>query len=232
MVQRILVVDNNPQIVRLVSSCLEEAGFVTLMAYNSDGALGAVRREPLDLVVLDVTLPGQNGLDITRWLRADPHMAGVPVLMLTPGVEDLDQVLGLEMGLDDFLTKPFNLRDLMARVRAILRRTVSGPHPPPILQIGSLRLDMDHHFLSVEGQAIELTPTEFSVLQTLMRNPDHAFTRSQLIEQALGYSYNGQERTLDTHIKNLRKKIERNPAEPRYLKTVFGVGYRLGRQGP
>ena len=231
MAQRILVVDDDKQIVQLVSASLEEAGFATLKAYDGDGALGAVRSEPPDLVVLDVTLPGRDGLEITRWLRADPHMAGVPILMLTPGVEDLDQILGLEIGADDYLTKPFNLRDLLARVRAILRRTAGDLRPPKILQVGGLRLDLDHHFLSVDGQAVELTPTEFSLLRVLMQNPDHAFTRAQLIEQALGYTYDGLERTLDSHIKNLRKKIEPNPAEPRYLKTVFGVGVSAAKAG-
>jgi two-component system alkaline phosphatase synthesis response regulator PhoP len=229
-VQRILVVDDDKQIVRLVSSYLEEAGFAVLTAYDGETAIHTVRREHPDLIVLDVMLPGHDGMEITRWLRADPHVAGIPILMLTARVEDVDKIVGLEIGADDYLTKPFNPREVLARVRAILRR-VGGLTPPQILQIGELRLDIDHHFVSVQGQAVELTPTEFTLLQTLMQNPDHAFTRAELIEKALGYTYEGMERTLDSHIKNLRKKIELDPAEPHYLETVFGVGYRLRRNG-
>jgi len=229
-VQRILVVDDDKQIVRLVSSYLEEAGFAVLAAFDGETAMHTIRREHPDLIVLDVMLPGHDGMEITRWLRGDPHVAGIPILMLTARVEDVDKIVGLEIGADDYLTKPFNPREVLARVRAILRR-VGGLTPPQILQIGALRLDVDHHFVSVDGQAVELTPTEFILLQTLMQNPDHAFTRAELIEKALGYTYEGMERTLDSHIKNLRKKIEVDPAEPHYLETVFGVGYRLRRNG-
>jgi len=229
-VQRILVVDDDKQIVRLVSSYLEEAGFAVLAAFDGESAMHTIRREHPDLIVLDVMLPGHDGMEITRWLRGDPHVAGIPILMLTARVEDVDKIVGLEIGADDYLTKPFNPREVLARVRAILRR-VGGLTPPQILQIGALRLDVDHHFVSVDGQAVELTPTEFTLLQTLMQNPDHAFTRAELIEKALGYTYEGMERTLDSHIKNLRKKIEVDPAEPHYLETVFGVGYRLRRNG-
>jgi two-component system, OmpR family, alkaline phosphatase synthesis response regulator PhoP len=231
MVQRILVVDDDKQIVRLVSSYLEEAGFVVLTAYDGEAAIHSIRRDHPDLIVLDLMLPGRDGLEITRWLRADPHVAGIPILMLTARVEDVDKILGLELGADDYLTKPFNPREVLARVRAILRRVGGGLGQPQILQIGGLRLDVDHHFISVDGQAVDLTPTEFTLLQTLMENPDHAFTRTELIEKALGYTYEGMERTLDSHIKNLRKKIEADPAEPHYLETVFGVGYRLRRNG-
>jgi len=232
MAQRILVVDDDKQIVRLVSSYLEDAGFLTLAAHDGETAMHALRAERPDLVVLDIGLPGHDGLDITRWLRADPYLANIPILMLTARVEDVDKIVGLEMGADDYLTKPFNPREVLARVRAILRRATAQANLPHILQVGELRLDIDRHLLSVRGAAVDLTPTEFSISQTLMENPDHAFTRSELIEKALGYTYEGMERTLDSHIKNLRKKIELDPAQPRYLETVFGVGYRFKKNEP
>ncbi len=147
--------------------------------------------------------------------------------MLTARVEDTDKILGLELGADDYLTKPFNPREVVARVRAILRRAggaVIGSH---VLVVGAVRLDLDGHTLQVDDQPVEVTPTEFELLRALMSNPNHAFTRSELIEKALGYAYEGLERTLDSHIKNLRKKIEEDPAQPRYIETVFGVGYRM-----
>lgn len=232
MAQRILVVDDDRQIVRLVSSYLEDAGFLTLAAHDGDTAMHALRAERPDLVVLDIGLPGHDGLDITRWLRADPHLANIPILMLTARVEDVDKIVGLEMGADDYLTKPFNPREVLARVRAILRRTAASASLPHIVQVGELRLDIDRHLLSVRGAAVDLTPTEFSILQSLMENPDHAFTRSELIEKALGYTYEGMERTLDSHVKNLRKKIELDPTQPQYLETVFGVGYRFKKSEP
>jgi two-component system alkaline phosphatase synthesis response regulator PhoP len=172
-------------------------------------------------------LPGLDGWDITRWMRSDEHLATIPILMLTARVEDTDKILGLELGADDYLTKPFNPHEVVARVRAILRRTSGGGHPPHILQVGELSLDVDQHLLTVSGEPVEVTPTEFALLQTLMTHPHHAFTRAELLEKALGYSYEGIERTLDSHIKNLRKKIEPDASHPRYLETVFGIGYRM-----
>lgn len=222
MAPRILVVDDDKQIVRLVQSYLEQAGFAVLAAYDGEHALRVIRHERPDLVVLDLMLPRRDGWDITRVLRADEHLATIPILMLTARVEDTDKILGLELGADDYLTKPFNPREVVARVRAILRRASRAPAGPRVLEIGVVRLDVDRHALDVQGSAVEATPTEFELLRALMENPDHAFTRAELIEQALGYSYEGLERTLDSHIKNLRKKIGAN-----YIETVFGVGYRF-----
>ncbi len=227
MAQRILVVDDDKQIVRLLKSYLEQSGFAVLAAYDGESAMHAVRAERPDLIVLDLMLPGPDGWEITRWARADENLAGIPILMLTARVEDADKIVGLELGADDYLTKPFNPREVLARVRAILRRaggTVSLPH---LLETGNLRLDLDNYTLTVDGEPADVTPTEFALLRALMANPNHAFTRSELIERALGYSYEGLERTLDSHIKNLRRKVEADPAQPRYIETVFGVGYRL-----
>jgi two-component system alkaline phosphatase synthesis response regulator PhoP len=167
-------------------------------------------------------LPKQDGWEITRLLRADEHIAHIPVLMLTARVEDTDKIIGLELGADDYLTKPFNPREVVARVRAILRRAGSTQKAPHMLASGALLLDPERHTVRVEDAIIETTPTEFEILRVLMENPDHAFTRGELVEKALGYEYEGMERTLDSHIKNLRKKIGSD-----YIETVFGVGYRF-----
>lgn len=227
MAQRILVVDDDKLIVRLVKSYLQDAGFIVLTAYDGPSALHTIRRERPDLVVLDLQLPGYDGWEITRRVRADDHLAATPVLMLTARVQDSDKILGLELGADDYLTKPFNPDEVVARVRAILRRSQGTPTPPRILQIGDLRLDVASHTVAVRDHAVELTPTEFALLKTLMENPNHAFTRAELIETAMGYAYEGMDRTLDSHIKNLRKKIQADSAEQNYIETVFGVGYRL-----
>jgi two-component system alkaline phosphatase synthesis response regulator PhoP len=226
MAQRILVVDDDKQIVRLVASYLEQAGFTLFTAYDGDEAMRVIRRERPDLIVLDLMLPKHDGYEITKWLRGDQTLASTPILMLTARVEDSDKILGLELGADDYLTKPFNPREVVARVRAILRRTTT-PAATHVLQVRGLVLDVDQHTVTIDGRVIETTPTEFALLKTLMENPNRAFTRGELIEKALGYSYEGLERTLDSHIKNLRKKIEDDPTAPQYIETVFGVGYRL-----
>ena len=227
MSHRILVVDDDKEIVRLVKSYLEKDGMRVLTAYDGEDAMRAIRAERPDLIVLDLMLPKHDGFEITRWLRADASLATTPILMLTARVEDGDKIQGLDLGADDYLTKPFNPREVLARVRAILRRAKSEPTAPHILEIRALRLDTDQHHVTLAGKPIELTPTEFELLRVLMGNCNHSFTRGELIEKAMGYMYEGFERTLDSHIKNLRKKIEDNPSEPKYIETVFGVGYRL-----
>jgi len=226
--QRILVVDDDRGIVRLVRAYLEQAGFQVLTAYDGETALHTLRRERPDLVVLDLMLPDRDGWDITRVVRGDRALAKTPIIMLTARVEDADKIVGLELGADDYVTKPFNPREVVARVRSVLRRSGSGGEVQRrVLQVGSLLMDLDRHEVLVNGQPLELTPTEFALLRMLMENPGYAFTRMELIEQGLGYEYEGMERTLDSHIKNLRKKIEPDPGEPVYIQTVYGVGYRL-----
>lgn len=227
MTQRILIVDDDKHLVRLLKAYLEQAGLTTLTAYDGEEAQHIIRREHPDFLILDLMLPGRDGWEITRWIRGDPHLASIPILMLTARVEDVDKILGLELGADDYLTKPFNPREVVARVHAILRRTGGGETASQVLQVGELHLDSDRHIVNLAGRPVEVTPTEFALLQTLLRHPNHAFTRAELVEQALGYAYEGLERTLDSHMKNLRKKIERDPAHPRHIETVFGVGYRL-----
>jgi two-component system alkaline phosphatase synthesis response regulator PhoP len=224
---RILLVDDDPKIVRLVRTYLEQAGMTVFTAYDGEEAMYAIRRERPDLIVLDLMLPKRDGWEITKRVRADERLASTPILMLTARVEDSDRILGFELGADDYLTKPFNPLEVVARVRAILRRATGNPTSPHILEVGGLRLDADDHTVSVGRQPLELTPTEYALLLALMKRPNHTYTRAELIEEALGYAYEGLERTLDSHIKNLRKKLNDDPVQPRYIETVFGVGYRL-----
>lgn len=228
--QTILVVDDDPQIVRLVRSYLEQAGFHVEVAYDGDEAWRLIRQLHPDLVVLDLMLPGRDGLAITQAVRNDPATRDVAILMLTARVEDIDRILGLEMGADDYVTKPFNPREVTARVKAILRRSAPAAETKssaPVLRVGDLTLDPDAHTVEKAGEPIPLTPSEFDILHLFMRNPGRAFTRTQLIEEGLGYEYAGLERTVDSHIKNLRRKLEENPRAPVLVETVFGVGYRL-----
>lgn len=227
MSQRILVVDDDRQIVRLLRAYLEQAGFQVFVAYDGETALHAVRRERPDLVVLDLMLPDRDGWEITRLVRSNPAVASTPIVMLTARVQDTDKIVGLELGADDYVTKPFNPQVVVARVRAVLRRATAGPVQPRLLRVRELFLDLDRHEVSVAGQPVDLTSTEFEFLRALMEYPDHAFTRLELIEHALGYEYEGLERTVDSHIKNLRRKIEPHPGKPIYIETIYGVGYRL-----
>ncbi|MCB9076058.1 MAG: response regulator transcription factor [Anaerolineaceae bacterium] len=227
--QTILVVDDDKEIVRLVRAYLEKAGFQVLTAYDGSTALHILRRERPALVVLDLMLPDQDGWDITRLVRSDPALAGTPIIMLTARIDDTDKIIGLELGADDYVTKPFNPREVVARVRSVLRRANSGPSTPQsrVLKIGDLSMDVNRHLVTLRQQEVELTATEFNLLKVLLENPGYAYTRSELIEQALGYEYEGSERTLDSHMRNLRRKIDPDTERPSYIQTVYGVGYRL-----
>jgi two-component system alkaline phosphatase synthesis response regulator PhoP len=227
MPQRILVVDDDREIVRLVRAYLEQSGFEVLVAYDGNTALHAIRRDRPDLVVLDLMLPDRDGREITRIVRSTPALAKLPIVMLTARIEDTDKIVGLELGADDYVTKPFSPQVVVARVRAVLRRTSVGIDERRVLRVRELSLDLDRHQAAVGGRPLDLTSTEFAFLRALMQAPDHAFTRSELIERALGYEYEGLERTVDSHIKNLRQKIEPDPKQPTYIETVYGVGYRL-----
>jgi len=227
--ERILVVDDDKEIVRLVQGYLEKAGFEVLKGYDGETALHILRREHPDLLVLDLMLPDRDGWDITRLIRADSTLAATPIIMLTARVEDSDKIVGLEIGADDYITKPFNPRELVARVRALFRRShlEVGASPAKVLQVGELRLDTGRRELCVSDQSVDLTPTEFDLLYVLMESPGYAFTRDELLEKGMGYTYPGMGRTLDSHIKNLRRKIEPDPRTPNYIQTIYGVGYRL-----
>ncbi len=227
MTQRILVVDDDKEIVRLVRAYLEQAGYEVLVAYDGESALHILRRERPDLLILDLMLPDRDGWDVTRIVRGDPSLERTPILMLTARVQDHDKILGLELGADDYVTKPFNPREVIARVRAVLRRARGEPARPRVLQVGGVAIDLDQHQVYVDGDPVSLTPTEFSLLRALAEHPGHALTRLELIETGLGYGYEGLERTMDSHIKNLRRQLADAGAASDLIETVFGVGYRL-----
>ena len=227
--QPILVVDDDKEIARLIRAYLEKAGFKVLIAHNGQTALHILRHDRPALVILDLMLPDQDGWDITRLVRNDPTLAETPIIMLTARIDDTDKIIGLELGADDYVTKPFNPREVVARVRSVLRRSLGGgtARLPRVLQVAGLQMDLDRREVTLNGQPVDLTATEFNLLKSLMENPGYAFTRSELIEQALGYEYEGSERTLDSHMRNLRRKIEPYANETTYIHTVYGVGYRL-----
>ena len=220
----ILVVDDEPKIVTLARDYLEHAGFAVLTAGDGPSVLATIRQRRPDLVVLDLGLPGLDGLDLTRELRRD---STVPIVMLTARDDELDKLLGLELGADDYLTKPFSPRELVARVRAVLRRADRPPEAAETIRAGDVVLDLPRMRTEVDGTAVELTPTEFQLLATLAARPGRIFTRSQLLDALHGVAFETYERAIDSHIKNLRRKIEPDPRRPRYVLTVYGVGYRF-----
>ena len=229
MAQRILIVDDDADIIKIVRGYLDQAGFETLSTGDGEAALRLVRQARPDVVVLDLMLPGHDGWEVLRRIRGDALLAATPVILLTARVDDLDKVAGLELGADDYITKPFSPREMVARVRALLRRAqFTQDHPAArVLSAGCLRLDRAQHLLTVDGQPVELTPTEFKLLEALMESPGQTLTRDELLDTALGYAYEGLGRALDTHIRNLRRKIEPDPNAPIYVQTVYGIGYRL-----
>jgi two-component system alkaline phosphatase synthesis response regulator PhoP len=222
-VARILVVDDEPKIVQLVRDYLERAGFAVSTARDGNEALMRAHQERPDLIVLDLGLPGLDGLEVTRRLRRD---SGVPIIMLTARHEETDKVVGLELGADDYVTKPFSPRELEARVRAVLRRQAAEA-ATDVLRAGDVTLDIPRLRTEVSGRAVELTGTEFQLLAALARQPGRVFTRAQLLDAIHGVAFDSYERAIDAHVKNIRRKIEPDPRAPRYLLTVYGVGYRL-----
>ena len=222
---KILVVDDDKEVVRLMRAYLENAGYEVLYAYNGEAAVHNLRREKPDLLLLDLMLPDRDGYDITRLVRSDAALAHIPIIILTARVDDTDKIIGLELGADDYVTKPYNPREVVARVRARLRNQTALISNR--LRVGGLEMDIERYQVEVDGRPISLTPTEFNLLKVLMQQEGIVFTRSELIRQGMGLDYEGIDRTLDSHIRNLRQKIEPDPREPTYLHTIYGVGYRL-----
>ncbi len=227
MAQRILLVDDDASIIKALRGYLELGGFEVLEAGEGEAALSLARSVEPDLLILDLMLPGKDGFEVTRAIRADPVLSLTPILMLTARVDDVDKIVGLEIGADDYVTKPFNPREVVARVKALLRRSAARDLARRVLEAGDLVLDLDRRELFVKGEALCLTRTEFNILEALMRNPGYVMPRDQLLEKAMGYAYEGLGRTLDTHVRNLRKKIEADPENPAYVRTVYGIGYRF-----
>lgn len=229
---RILLVDDDKDVVRLMRAYLEQSDFEVLVAYNGEAAMHMLRRERPDLLLLDLMLPDHDGWEITRWLRRDPVLQHIPVIMLTARVNDTDKIVGLELGADDYVTKPYNPREVVARVRARLRslqgRTAADASR--VLRVGELGMDLASREVMVAGDPVSLTVTEFEILRALMEQAGYVLTRGDLVRKALGSDFLGLERSLDSHMRNLRAKIEADPRNPRYIKTVYGVGYRLEEQ--
>jgi two-component system alkaline phosphatase synthesis response regulator PhoP len=224
MGKQILIVDDEPQIVRVLKGYLETAGFQVITASDGTEAIAAFRHESPDLVVLDLMLPEVDGLDVARAIR---RQGDVPIIMLTARVEETDRLIGLELGADDYVTKPFSPREVVARVRAVLRRTERTEPAPRTLKEGDIVLDPDKRQVTVRGRSVELTPTEFDLLAVLMETPGRVFSRMQVLDKVQGYAYEGYERTVDAHVKNLRQKIEEDPKQPRVILTVYGLGYKF-----
>lgn len=229
MTQKILVVDDEMEIVRLVRAYLERAGFSVVTASEGRQALAVFRLERPNLVILDLNLPGMDGLDVCRVLRRD---SDVPIIMLTARIEETDRLIGLELGADDYIVKPFSPREVVARARAVLRRAEGTPglRRPEVISTAGVTLDLAQRAALLNGQPLELTTMEFDLLALLLEHPGQVFTRLQLLERAQGSVYEGYERTIDVHIKNLRKKLGDDSQDPRYIETVRGVGYRFRRE--
>jgi DNA-binding response OmpR family regulator len=226
MPQTILVVDDEKRLVSLVESYLTQEGYRVATAYNGKEALAVAKKENPDLIILDIMMPEMNGYDFMRIHRAEHD---TPIIMLTAKVEDDDKIIGLELGADDYVVKPFKPRELMARVRNVLRRAGKSEPIGKTLKAADIILDRDSREVFVGERSIDLTPSEFDLLAALMAAPGRVFSRLDLLDVIQGVRYEGYERTIDTHIKNLRAKVEDDPRKPRYIETMYGVGYRLSK---
>ncbi len=224
MTRTILVVDDKASVRKLVQEYLVEQGYRVVTADNGQNALHIARNEKPDLILLDIMMPEMDGFEFVRIFRKEKD---TPIILLTAKLEETDKVLGLELGADDYVTKPFGMRELLARIRAVLRRAESDSLSPDILKVSDITLERDTHLVCVSGNPVSLTPSEFDLLAILMSAPGKVFSRGDLLIKLQGTTFEGLERTINVHIRNLRTKIEPNPSEPCYIETVFGVGYRF-----
>jgi len=222
----ILIVEDEPELVKVLKDYLLNAGFDVKIAYRGDSGFDLWNQTRPDLVLLDLNLPGMDGLDVARKIR---EKEDTPIIMITARVEEVDQLVGLEIGADDYITKPFSPRIVVSKVKAVLRRSNKKVQPQRIIKVGDVQINLDAHSVSRGASLINLTPTEFDLLSTMADQPGRAFTRFQLLEATQGTAFEGYERTIDAHIKNLRAKLEPEPKKPQYIETVFGVGYRFSR---
>ncbi len=227
MTKTILVVDDKKELRVMVKSYLEEEGFRVALAGDGQEALYVARHEKPDLIILDLMMPHMGGYE---FLRAHRREADTPIIILTAKLEEGDKVLGLELGADDFVTKPFSMRELTARVRAVLRRTGREQADPEVLRAADITLDRRRRLVTAAGRPVDLTPSEFDLLAAFLAAPGRAYTRAELLDRLQGDAYDGYERTIDVHIRNLRTKIEPDPSKPRYVETVYGVGYRFAAE--
>jgi len=229
MNERILVVDDEPKIVKLARDYLERSGYAVLSAGDGRTALSIARSEKPDMVVLDLNLPQLDGLDVCRTLRRE---SDVPIIMLTARIDETDRLIGLELGADDYITKPFSPRELVARVRAVLRRVRGGLVPTEFIQAGDIEIDLNGHRVSRAGETLQLTRIEFNLLAILAQHPGQTLSREQLLDRLHGFSQDSYERSIDAHVKNLRRKVEPDPSNPIYILTVYGIGYKFNDEVP
>ncbi len=227
MTKTILVVDDEERILHLLKDYLEQESFRVVTAADGREALFVARHEKPDLIVLDLMMPEMDGHAFMRQHRKEHE---TPIILLTARVEETDKVLGLELGADDYITKPFSPRELTARIRAVLRRSGMTAPEPEIMRVSGITLDRSGHVVDVDGRGVDLTPSEFDLLAALMSAPGRAFSRLELLDRVQGTAYEGYERTIDVHVKNLRSKIEPDSSNPTYIETVYGVGYRFARE--
>lgn len=220
----VLIVDDDVKLVSLLRTYFDKEGFIIYSAYNGLDALQIVRERKPDILILDLMLPGMDGWDVCRKIRKDND---VPILMLTAREDESDRLVGLEIGADDYVTKPFSPKEVVARVKAILRRSNKEVIRHEPILAGAISIDLERHEVTHKQQVVELTPTEFKILELMATNKGKVFSRMQIAEQTQGYTFEGYERTVDAHIKNLRRKIETNPKAPQYIQTVYGIGYKF-----
>lgn len=225
MTKKILVVDDEKKIVEIVKAYLEKEGFKVIVAYNGKAAIDLARSRAPDLIILDLMLPEVSGWDVCRTLRAESN---VPIIMLTARDEDTDKIVGLELGADDYVTKPFNPKELVSRVEAVLRRAEGTSISKKVIEFTDLSIDLEKHEVRRSDKLLELTPTEFELLKVLAESPGRVYSRMQLLDRVQGDAYEGYERTIDSHVKNLRSKVEADPDQPKYVITVRGIGYKFG----
>lgn len=229
MKHKILVVDDEPHIIELVRFNLESSGFVVLEATNGQGALELTKQEKPDLVLLDLMLPIIDGFEVCKILRKNSSTRYIPIIMLTAKSEEADKILGFEVGADDYITKPFSTRELVARVKAVLRRSKTVKDDSSIFQAGDIILDVNKHEVTVRGIRKDFTPKQFELLKILLSNPGKVFSREYLLQNVWGYDYLGDTRTVDVHIRHLRQKIEKDSQNPTYIETVRGIGYKFNK---
>lgn len=220
----VLIVDDDVKLVKLLQTYFEKEGYITYSANDGLDALQVVRERKPDIIVLDLMLPGLDGLNVCRRIRKDND---IPIIMLTARDEESDRLVGLEIGADDYVTKPFSPKEVVARVKAILRRVNKEVVSCEPIKAGTLIIDLERHQVTNGGQIVDVTPTEFKIMELLVANTGRVYSRLQIVEQIQGYSFEGYERTIDAHIKNLRRKIEINSKEPQYIQTVYGIGYKF-----
>ncbi len=220
----VLIVDDDVKLVKLLQTYFEKEGYTTYSANDGLDALQMVWQRKPDIMVLDLMLPGLDGLEVCRKIRKDND---IPIIMLTARDEESDRLVGLEIGADDYVTKPFSPKEVVARAKAILRRANKEIVRSEPIQVGTLTIDLERHQVTRDGQVVDVTPTEFKIVELLAGNAGKVYSRLQIFEQIQGYSFEGYERTIDAHIKNLRRKIEINSKEPQYIQTVYGIGYKF-----